>query len=79
MADVRAGDPFVCALCTAGAHDRCVGLACECVHALEVWLSSVRRQALRNGAEPLNDLETSFQEAYRAHQTTRRAADERRG
>lgn len=77
--DTRAGDPFVCAACQGGAHERCISReVCECVHEKAAWLTPDRRTALRAGDEPRNQLETGYQAAYRAHQSAREEADGRR-
>lgn len=76
----RLTDPWICDFCTAGAHADCFSRAwCACVHAQARWLLPERRAALRAGAEPRDDFERDYQEAYRAHQDEREAADARRG
>lgn len=80
VSNVRAGDPWVCAACQHGCHDRCISrTACECVHVRETWLTPERRAELRAGQLPRTSEETSFQDAFFAHQADRAGADERRG
>jgi hypothetical protein len=76
--DVRAGDPFVCVWCEAGAHTHCLGPICQCLHSQEGWIPPDRRTALRAGESPRDDRETEYQLAYRSHLEDRRAADQRR-